>query len=107
MARHAAVARRRPHECHASGLIHVKASCARGLDPQNWRPVRAIGPGVREIRVRDGSGAFRVIHLAAADDAAYVLHAFQRKTQQTARSDIQLAARAGLTVEIRIADPAG
>lgn len=52
----------------------------------------AIGPGVREIRVRDENGAFRVIYLTALHDAIYVLHAFQKKTQQTGRSDIQLAA---------------
>jgi phage-related protein len=55
--------------------------------------MRAIGAGVREIRVRDESGAFRVIYLAALRDAIFVLHAFQKKTQQTARGDIELAAR--------------
>ena len=65
----------------------------RGLDPRDWKPMRAIGAGVREIRVRDQSGAFRVVYLAALGDAIYVLHAFQKKTQKTARSDIELAAR--------------
>jgi len=65
----------------------------RGLDPQDWKPMRAIGAGVREIRVRDESGAFRVIYLAALRDAIFVLHAFQKKTQQTARGAIELAAR--------------
>lgn len=55
--------------------------------------MRAIGAGMREIRVRDESGAFRVIYLAAMHDAIYVLHAFQKKTQQTARRDVELAAR--------------
>jgi phage-related protein len=64
----------------------------RGLDPQDWKPMRSIGAGVREIRVRDESGAFRVIYLATMREAIYVLHAFQKKTQQTARSDIELAA---------------
>jgi len=64
----------------------------RGLDPLDWKPMRTIGAGVREIRVRDESGAFRVVYLAALGDAIYVLHAFQ-KTQKTARSDIELAAR--------------
>jgi phage-related protein len=37
--------------------------------------MQAIGPGVREIRVRDASGAFRVIYVAAFAEAVYVLHA--------------------------------
>lgn len=65
----------------------------RGLDPQDWKPMRAIGPGVREIRVRDETGAFRVIYVATLRDAIFVLHAFQKKTRQTARADVELAAR--------------
>ncbi len=51
-----------------------------------------IGKGVREIRVRDAAGAFRVIYVARFADAIYVLHCFQKKTQKTARNDIELAA---------------
>jgi phage-related protein len=71
---------------------HQLERVQRGLDPQDWKPIRAVGAGVREIRVRDESGAFRVIYLAALRDAIYVLHAFRKTTQQTARSDIELAA---------------
>jgi phage-related protein len=46
---------------------------------------------VREIRVRDDSGPYRVIYVASLPDAIYVLHAFQKKTQQTAKRDIDLA----------------
>lgn len=62
-----------------------------GLDPDDWRPMRSIGAGVREIRVREHSGAFRVIYVATFADAIYVLHAFQKKTRQTAKRDIELA----------------
>ncbi len=50
-----------------------------------------IGPGVREIRVRDDRGAFRVIYVASLADVVYVLHAFQKTTQQTAKRDLDLA----------------
>ena len=50
----------------------------------------SVGPGVREIRVRERAGAFRVIYVAAFADAVYVLHAFQKKTQ-TAKRDLDLA----------------
>ncbi|WP_417715202.1 type II toxin-antitoxin system RelE/ParE family toxin [Rhodocista pekingensis] len=52
-----------------------------------------IGAGVQEIRLRDAAGAFRVIHVARFAEAVYVLHCFQKKTQKTARSDLDLAGR--------------
>ena len=65
----------------------------RGLDPDDWKPMKAIGIGVREIRIRDRAGAFRVIYLATLPDRVVVLHALQKKTQATATRDIDLAAR--------------
>jgi phage-related protein len=65
----------------------------KGFDPGDWKPMKSIGPGVREIRVRDKSGAFRVIYVAKLKDAVYVLHAFQKKSEATAQRDIELAAR--------------
>ena len=62
-----------------------------GRDPENWKPMRSVGPGACEIRVRDPSGAYRVIYVAKFADAVYVLHAFQKKTQQTAKADLDLA----------------
>lgn len=63
----------------------------RGLDPNDWKPMPDVGAGVREIRVRDEAGVFRVIYVATRPEAIYVLHAFQKKTQATARRDIELA----------------
>jgi phage-related protein len=63
----------------------------RGLNPDDWKPMTSIGPGVREIRVRDVTGAYRVVYVASLADAVYVLHAFQKKTQRTARNDLVLA----------------
>ncbi|MCX7176720.1 MAG: type II toxin-antitoxin system RelE/ParE family toxin [Proteobacteria bacterium] len=63
----------------------------RGYDPEDWKPMPSIGKGVREIRVREENGAFRVIYLARLEDAIYVLHCFQKKTPKTATSDVELA----------------
>ena len=52
-----------------------------------------IGSGVREIRIRDQQGAFRVIYVAKFADAVYVLHCFQKKTQKTGSIDIELATK--------------
>ena len=65
----------------------------RGLEPDNWKPMKTIGAGVCELRIRDRSGAFRVIYLATLPDRVVVLHAFQKKTQRTAKQDVDLAAK--------------
>ncbi len=64
-----------------------------GDDPDDWKPMSDVGPGVREIRVREKEGAFRVIYVATFRDAVYVLHCFQKKTQKTSAGDIDLARR--------------
>ena len=62
-----------------------------GLQPDDFKPMPTIGKGVEEIRVRDDSGAYRIIYTARVADAVYVLHAFQKKTQATSKRDIELA----------------
>jgi phage-related protein len=64
----------------------------KGLDPSDWKPMPTIGAGVREIRIRNGIGAYRVIYIATLADAIHVLHAFQKKSQKTAQRDLALAA---------------
>ena len=51
----------------------------RGLEPENWRPMSTIGGGVREIRIADAGGAFRVMYVAKFAAALYILHCFQKK----------------------------
>lgn len=63
----------------------------RGGEPDDWKPMPSIGRGVREIRIRDDSGAYRVIYVAKFADAVYVLHCFQKKTQKTSKADLDLA----------------
>ncbi len=62
-----------------------------GLDPVDFKPMPAIGKGVWEIRIKDEAGQFRVIFIARLKDAVYVLHCFQKKTQKTSVSDIELS----------------
>ncbi len=63
----------------------------RGDPPHDFKPMPTIGKGVEEIRVRDRAGIYRVIYTARLADAVYVLHAFQKKSQATARRDIEIA----------------
>ncbi|WP_297919727.1 type II toxin-antitoxin system RelE/ParE family toxin [Metallibacterium sp.] len=62
-----------------------------GEQPADFKPMPMIGLGVEELRVRDATGAYRVIYTARMADAVYVLHAFQKTTQRTAPGNIELA----------------
>lgn len=62
-----------------------------GLDPDDWKPFDEVGQGVREIRIRDRSGAYRIMYIAKFSDAIYVLHCFQKKTQATSKQDKEIA----------------
>jgi len=63
------------------------------LEPLDWKPMKTVGAGVREIRIRCADGAYRVIYTVKVGDAVYVLHAFQKKTQRTPHRAIELAKR--------------
>jgi phage-related protein len=65
----------------------------RGLEPDDWKPMASIGAGVREIRIRDESGTFRVVYVAKFVGAVYVLHCFQKKSARTNSRDLEIAAR--------------
>jgi len=64
-----------------------------GRDPDDWKPMNTVGKGVREIRIREADGAFRVIYVAKFEAAVYVLHCFRKKTQKTSKTDLDLAAK--------------
>lgn len=64
----------------------------RGFMPTDFKPMFDVGPGVYEIRIHL-MGEWRVMYIARKTDAVYVLHAFQKKTQQTRREDMELARR--------------
>lgn len=70
---------------------HELYQVQKGYDPSDWKPMPTIGAGVREIRIHDAAGAYRVIYIATFADAIHVLHAFEKKTQKTARRDLELA----------------
>ncbi len=63
----------------------------RGEQPDDFKAMPSIGPGVEELRIREPAGTYRVIYTARLDDAVYVLHAFQKKTRATSREDVALA----------------
>lgn len=45
----------------------------RGLEPNDWKPLASIGPGVQEIRIHTGL-EHRVLYVTKFAEAVYVLH---------------------------------
>ncbi|MFD0666773.1 type II toxin-antitoxin system RelE/ParE family toxin [Ramlibacter sp. MAHUQ-53] len=64
-----------------------------GFLPNDSKPMPSIGKAVTELRLWDEAGTFRVIYLAKLEQAVYVLHCFQKKTEKTTKKDIDLAVR--------------
>jgi len=49
-----------------------------------------VGAGVREIRIHT-TLEHRVLYVAKFADVVYVLHAFEKRTRRTSRTDVELA----------------
>ena len=67
-----------------------------GLEPHDFKPMPSIGAGVHALRIRAG-GTFRVFFVATFAEGLYVLHAFQKTSQQTERLDVAIGAMRELT----------
>ncbi len=70
--------------------LHELARIRHRLEPRSWKPMRSVGPGVREIRIRSRI-EFRIIYLASRPNSIYVLHAFRKTSARTRKHDIDLA----------------
>ncbi|PBQ17427.1 hypothetical protein CCL08_14085 [Pseudomonas congelans] len=62
-----------------------------GYDPSSFKPVKTVGQGVYEIKIRAKQGAFRVFYVANRAGIITVLHVFQKNTKKTEKRDIDLA----------------
>ena len=70
---------------------HQLFKVQQGKEPDDWKPMSTVGAGVQEIRVWDESGTYRVLYVAKFEEAVYVLHVFEKRSQKTAKIDIQLS----------------
>ena len=61
-----------------------------GNEPDNWKPFDDVGIGVKEIRIRDTNGIYRVMYVAKFKETIYVLHCFQKKTKTTTKRDKEI-----------------
>ncbi|MGZ8173552.1 MULTISPECIES: type II toxin-antitoxin system RelE/ParE family toxin [Methylobacter] len=62
-----------------------------GLEPDDWKPFNDVGVGTKEIRIRDATGIYRVMYVGKFEQAIYVLHCFQKKTEATTKQDKTIA----------------
>lgn len=74
----------------AAGFELWQVQC--GLMPSDWKPMLSVGQGAYEIRIKV-QGEWRIIYVAKFSDGVHVLHAFQKKTRQTRKEDIDLAGK--------------
>jgi len=78
---------------------HQLENVQEGVDPDDWKPMSSVGSGVREIRVRESSGAFRCISRRGRKES---MSCFQKKTQKTSRQDLDLAARRFKAIQVKV-----
>jgi phage-related protein len=62
-----------------------------GLEPNDWKPMPSVGPGVQEIRIHTEL-EHRVLYIATFSEGIYVLHAFEKRARKTPQRDLDLAA---------------
>jgi phage-related protein len=75
-----------------------------GLDPNAWKSMPDVGPGVQEIRLH-AAGEHRVLYVARFAEAVYVLYGFEKKTRRTPKRDLEVARkRYGDLVQMRRRD---
>ena len=61
----------------------------RGLEPNDWKPMPDVGPGVQEIRIHTGV-EHRIFYVAKFSEGIYLLHAFEKRTRKTPERDVRL-----------------
>ncbi|MEO8755619.1 MAG: type II toxin-antitoxin system RelE/ParE family toxin [Casimicrobiaceae bacterium] len=61
-----------------------------GIEPLDWKPMSIVGPGTIEIRIHTGR-EHRVFVVARFEEAVYVLHVFEKKSQKTPQREITVA----------------
>ena len=57
------------------------------------RPMPGIGHGVHELRLKDRSGAYRVVYAIVRSGIVYLVHGFKKTTRKTPTRSIEVARR--------------
>lgn len=89
--------RRFPRDARRKAGLELRA-VQRGQEPTDFKPIPSVGAGAYEIRIH-AQGAYRVFYVAKFEEAIYVLHTFQKKTQKTAKRDLEIGRQGYRTVQ--------
>jgi len=57
-----------------------------GLEPRDWKPMKGVGAGTREIRIRDEVGAFRVFYVVENEQACTACSHSRRNRRRRPRA---------------------
>jgi phage-related protein len=60
------------------------------LEPDDWKPLDNIGSGIKEIRLHDDAGIYRVVYIAKFKNVVYVLHCFSKKENRIKQKDKEI-----------------
>ena len=55
------------------------------------RPMPSIGRGAHELRLKDRSGAYRVVYALIRGGRVYLVHAFKKTSRATSPKSIEIA----------------
>ena len=62
-----------------------------GLQAKDGKPFIGLKRQTFELRTRDNAGIYRILYVTFFKDKLVVLHCFQKKTQKTAKKDVEIA----------------
>lgn len=65
----------------------------RGDQPTDFKPVKTVGSGTYQIRIKESGDEYRVFYVAKFGDTIYVLHAFQKKSRKTPERHLNIGRR--------------
>ena len=55
------------------------------------RPMPSIGRGVHELRLKDRTGAYRIVYAIVTAGTIHVIHGFKKTTGATPKRNIEIA----------------
>jgi len=59
--------------------------------PKDFKPMKTVGSGVRELRARDHNNQYRTMYVIRMRTKVVVLHSFIKKSRTTPKADIDTA----------------
>ena len=81
-----------PNEIRKEIGYHIfKLQMGEAIKIPHSRPMPSIGNGCHELRIKGEDGIFRVFYFMKLKNKIIVFHAFQKKTERTEKSDIEIA----------------